>query len=56
MPGVLLEYRPQIVLGLGFIDRGVRFELDVKFALMRSPGILAQLGAAHLLFDGRHIG
>ncbi len=54
--GVLAQYLAQFVLGLGFVHRGVRFEFDMKFALMRSPGILAQLRTAHLLFDRCHIG
>ena len=46
----------QLLLCIGLIDRGIRLELDVKFAAMRSPGILAQFRAADLLFDALHVG
>jgi hypothetical protein len=54
--GVLLEDRAQLLLRGALIDVGIGFEFDMKLAAMRSPGILAQLGAPNLLLDALHVG
>ena len=48
---IVLENAAQLFLGGALIHPGVGLQFDVELAAVRTPGVLAQLGSADLLFD-----
>ena len=52
MPGNFFRMSRIFVGHLLLFLAGHGFELHVELAAVRAPGVFAQLGAAHLLFDG----
>src|SRR5882724_5028810 len=52
---IMLQNGAQLFLRGALVNRGIRFQLDVKLAAVRAPGILAQLGTTDLLFDALHV-
>src|SRR6516165_4352905 len=55
-PNTLMATCAVSPLRLFLIDLRVGFQLDVELAAVRSPGVLAQLGAPDLLIDALHVG